>query len=386
MKNFKLFKSLLICIFVCLYFISCGGDTKTGYELSGTIGKNVVLDDSKSIIAELSDFDGKTIATVPVVNRKFCFKGNVEKPSKVILKIDELSIFTELILENYSYKTTIDKYNTYTKGGMIHKLVYGYTYKQKYLEAKKNFEIKAIDLKKKLDRIAERELKNDLNDKNSVVLSIKRSYQNGILNGDYPALTKFFVLSDNYDLKTYGLQKRLAMLEQYEKEIGSDAYLNKLRERLLKWKNRDSIMSKGKTFIKISEVSTDGKKVDLGKVVMKNKFTLLDFWASWCHPCRNEFPSLKEVYKKYHSEGFEIYAVSIDTEEENWIDALKEENVPWINVRVLNGIKSESAKKYAIRGIPTSFLIDKKGTIIATRNELLGYALEKKLKELLNKN
>ncbi|MEA3318297.1 MAG: TlpA disulfide reductase family protein, partial [Bacteroidota bacterium] len=115
---------------------------------------------------------------------------------------------------------------------------------------------------------------------------------------------------------------------------------------------------------------------------LEGKYILLNFWASWCIPCRTETPKLIKIYKKYKNKGFEIYQVSLDRKEESWKNAIKKDNLNWINVSDLKFWDSAPAKIYNIRSIPTNFLINKKGIIIA--KNLRGEALEIKLSELFN--
>jgi thiol-disulfide isomerase/thioredoxin len=123
----------------------------------------------------------------------------------------------------------------------------------------------------------------------------------------------------------------------------------------------------GKHFKDLVATDKDGHKVKLSDVVAKNKLVLLDFWASWCGPCRGEFPHLSKVYKEFHSHGFEIYAVSLDDDRDEWLKAMREEGegggIPWINLDD-PGIDSASAKAYGILGLPSNFLIGQDGTIV----------------------
>lgn len=120
---------------------------------------------------------------------------------------------------------------------------------------------------------------------------------------------------------------------------------------------------------------------DLALSSLKGKVVLIDFWASWCGPCRKELPNVKKVYEKYKSKGFEIYGVSLDKEREAWLQAISEEKLTWPQVSDLKFWQSEAAQIYAVQSIPFTVLIDKEGTIIAT--ELRGAELEKKVAEVL---
>lgn len=114
---------------------------------------------------------------------------------------------------------------------------------------------------------------------------------------------------------------------------------------------------------------------------LKGKYVLIDFWASWCGPCKQSFPHMKEIYKKYKSDKFEIYSISIDDDKEAWLKGLKEQDLPWLQAL---DTKSISQSDFAITGVPTTFLIDPAGKILLKEVGFGGSdgPLEKKLAEL----
>ena len=97
----------------------------------------------------------------------------------------------------------------------------------------------------------------------------------------------------------------------------------------------------------------------------KGKYTLIDFWASWCGPCRAESDLLNELYANYKRDGFEIYGVSLDSRQERWVNAIEKDQRNWVNVVSFEGLKSEVAYKFGVNALPTNFIIDKEGSIIA---------------------
>jgi peroxiredoxin len=122
-----------------------------------------------------------------------------------------------------------------------------------------------------------------------------------------------------------------------------------------------------------------------GKIVklsdLKGKVVLIDFWASWCRPCRMENPNVVKIYNQYHSEGFEIYSVSLDRDKASWENAIKADGLIWpYHVSDLQYWNSEAARIYGVRSIPSTVLIDKDGKIIA--KDLRGPALEQALQKI----
>ncbi len=134
----------------------------------------------------------------------------------------------------------------------------------------------------------------------------------------------------------------------------------------------------GDKYINIDLPNREGESVSVESLLATNKYILIDFWATWCAPCRAEMPHLKEAYEAYHSKGFEIYGVSVDQNQAAW-ESFVGEDMPWVNVIMTEG--SDAAEQYAVRTIPSNFLIDQKGEIVA--KNLRGEEVMAKLEELL---
>lgn len=150
---------------------------------------------------------------------------------------------------------------------------------------------------------------------------------------------------------------------------------------LMAQQNAENETGVGKPFKEIAMVDLSGSMKRLSEVVKSNKLTLVDFWASWCAPCRAEMPNVKKLYAAYHAKGLEIYGVSLDENLVSWQNAVNQMQLPWIHVSDLKGWQSDGAEIYNIRSIPSTILIDASGTIIG--KNLRGEELNKKVAELL---
>ena len=156
-------------------------------------------------------------------------------------------------------------------------------------------------------------------------------------------------------------------------------------------KNIADLLSQYENPIEVGEIAPDftapsinGDDVTLSEEVSNNNVTLLDFWAAWCRPCRVENPNLVRLYKAYNKNGFDIIGVSLDRTKEQWEQAVEDDNLLWTQVSNLNFWNDPIARRYSIRAIPQSFLINKEGVVIG--KNLRGNDLEESIKFALSLN
>lgn len=133
---------------------------------------------------------------------------------------------------------------------------------------------------------------------------------------------------------------------------------------------------KGEKAPEIAIPDVEGKTVKLSS--LKGKVVLIDFWASWCGPCRKAMPGLRKLYAANKSKGFEIYGISLDERKGDWTKAMGADKITWIQVNEPGGWESATAKAWNIEHLPSSFLLDKQGKIVAVDPS------EAQLKELLS--
>ena len=146
----------------------------------------------------------------------------------------------------------------------------------------------------------------------------------------------------------------------------------------------ESVEAYGKTRLgipapEIALPNPEGDTIRLSQT--RGNYVLVDFWASWCRPCRIESPNLVKAYEKYHSKGFTIFSVSLDRNKQSWINAIQADGLgKWYHVSDLRGWQSQAARKYGVNAIPSNFLLDPQGRIIA--KNLRGQKLMDKLQEI----
>ncbi|MDR0506392.1 MAG: AhpC/TSA family protein [Dysgonamonadaceae bacterium] len=137
----------------------------------------------------------------------------------------------------------------------------------------------------------------------------------------------------------------------------------------------------GKQAPDFTQNDTEGKPVTLSEQLKKAEYTLVDFWAAWCGPCRKENPNVVGAYEKYKDKGFSVFGVSLDKSKAAWLKAIEKDKLTWTHVSDLSYWDNAAAKLYGVRAIPANFLIDKNGVIVA--KNIRGADLDKTLAELL---
>ena len=236
----------------------------------------------------------------------------------------------------------------------------------------------------KIDAVENQEQPLDAQKDKALIASLDSSID--LLDRDKKEIAKKYIAGNTGSivaplvaLRNFGIEPKLEEIEPIAKSMDTTAmssYYGKQLSDLVKALKVTAIGAEAPDFT-LSD--TSGNPVSLSSY--RGKLVLVDFWASWCGPCRRENPNVVKAYAKFHPKGLEILGVSLDQKHDKWVAAIEKDNLSWQHVSDLKGWGNVVGKQYAVRAIPGNFLIDKDGKIIA--KNLHGDDLDKKLAEVL---
>lgn len=195
---------------------------------------------------------------------------------------------------------------------------------------------------------------------------------------EYPAsYVSLYYLNSNTPGRLVNYEEIYPVFSTLSPEVKATPLGKQFEERLLASKGKLT----GEAFIDFVSTTPDGKQLSLKEIIGKNEFTLVDFWASWCGPCRKENPYVVKTFNEFKDKGFTVLSVSLDDDGKKWKDAIEKDGMPWYHVSSLKGWKEPAAALYNVRAIPQNVLVDSQGKIVATN--LRGETLYNKVGELL---
>lgn len=229
------------------------------------------------------------------------------------------------------------------------------------------------------------------NKKNAAITTLNGYLKNSLSTVEQPIVASFALSRAAQTLQQPEFE---AELKKLNTKFPEDANLNELKKKYEEYKTQSAETAKqqeaaakqqaanswiGKKAPEMTMPDINGKNISLAS--FKGKYVLVDFWASWCNPCRMENPNVVAAYNQYKDKNFTILGVSLDQKKEDWLKAIKQDNLTWTHISDLAFWKSKSVEIFRFDGIPYNVLIDPQGTIIA--EGLRGEGLEQKLAELL---
>lgn len=203
-----------------------------------------------------------------------------------------------------------------------------------------------------------------------------------IMHHPKSVLSAFYLWTESYRRSSEDIQK----LNRWQNHIELDSspsmvYMTNLIASI-------QMIDIGRKAPDFTQQDIDGRAVKLSDIYSKHQYTLIDFWASWCGPCKAEYPYMIEAYQAFSDEGFTILGISLDSKKQQWLDAIEEEGLNWIHVSDLKGSQNQAALLYGVSGIPSNFLVDRNGIILAKelRKEKLHQTLASLTKEKTAQN
>ncbi|MBK7028302.1 MAG: redoxin domain-containing protein [Bacteroidales bacterium] len=367
MRN--LFVSTIILSLI-LSMAACKGKKENQYIITGSING---ADTGWILLKKREEGKWLTKDSTELKEGKFSFTGTTEMPEMYYLAVKNKDGFLPFFLENAditikAFSDSIDKsdvsgsashdlYKTFLKkDDMFNKKLEDlYT---EYMTAKEaNDSIKALSLEGGFDVIQ--------NEQASAMKEFIKTNGKSVVSA-------YLALSNAYNFELADLQE---INKGFDLGIANSSYVKKLKEReetLLK-------LLPGNLAPEFTMNDSTGKAVSLAS--FKGQYLLVDFWASWCGPCRKENPNVVQAYKSFNSKGFTILGVSLDNDKSKWLEAVAADGLTWTHVSELQGWNCSAAKLYGVMSIPANFLLDKEGKIVGSN--LRGEDLEKKLQEVM---
>ncbi len=359
--------------YVILIALFCWAGCKTavqdGFEVNGTIEN---LDHGYVYFAKSGDVP--QVDTVAVVKGHFTYKGKLTEPTVYMVNLGQNQPSSFVILENgtttLTYKNN-EPNSIQVKGGDDESVYFAFLLSCKPLYDKMD-SIDQLAHKQSEDAALMQNLKFTYFQLDSTL----KDKQYHFIMDTKPCVATAFMGINYLNEK---MDKTLEDVEKIYNKLDPAIQQTYMGTKIAALAKQLKATSIGQVAPDFTLPDADGKMVSLSS--FKGKITLLDFWASWCGPCRAENPNVVAAYTKFHPKGFDILGVSLDDQKTQWQSAIKKDELPWTHVSDLKGWNSDVAQLYGIQSIPSNLLLDKNGVILA--KGLRGAELDAKLSELI---
>jgi len=376
-----------LVVFVCLSIIafSCSKVGKDEYIISGTAKG---IENGKTVILQTQDESGMitlSVDTVKVENEKFEIKGKIKEPAMHTLFFPDYKNGFSLIVENGEINVEV------VKDSMQNSKISG-TYNNDEFQS---FNEKAAKVQKKMIAFQNKNMSvfRAAQEKKDTVTINKLVKENNAFQDElkkmldeYPAshpksFISLYMLNMKFNSPDFDIAKFKKEFNSLDESLKTSKPGKKIQEQIKNIENpkKTNTNPQSKVAPDFSAKSPDGKVISLKQSL--GKVTIIDFWASWCGPCRKENPSVVAMYNELHSKGLNIVGVSLDEDLEEWKKAIAKDKITWVQVSNLKKWADPIAKLYNVEQIPSTFILDSKGNIVA--QDLRGEELKAKVNELL---
>jgi len=370
---------LSILLLSILVFYSCNKEKKTenidesnivsdGYQI---LGKTEGIEDSTKIYINEA---GSFVDSTHILNGQFSFSGKVDTPIQVVIQTRDYkkngAAFIWLENQKVNIETSSSNLSdAIIKGGKIQE---HQTLLKKRTDSLNNI-LDIIEQKYRYSEVSAETRDSVISAQTAIFSKMEKIEKNFIREfpDSHVSLNLLNIYKTSWDKN---------VVKEFYELLAEDLKNTKTGIDINNFVSLPEKPKVGDAYVDFELPNTDGSLIKVSDI--KAKYVLVEFWASWCGPCRKENPNLVRTYNTYKEKGFEILGVSLDSNEKHWIKAIEKDGLPWIQTSDLKAQNSLPALLYGINAIPYNFLIDKNGTIIA--ENLRGDDLDKQLKELLD--